>query len=231
MKLENPWKRLPRKPPFVLPSDLPVIKSFNRDASSRFKIFDHLLPVPYLGLPEAPILLLNLNPGYSDEDEIRQTTARFKRAARKSLLHKPDAPSAGFYFLDYSIESSDSALGAGSRWWKRALGRLLTEFGNEIVARSFFCVEYFPYRSREFREIRVDSQFYGFELVRLAIRRGALIIIMRSRRRWLDKVPELSSYSRVFALRSPRNPALTLENCPHGFPQVIRILKRILKRT
>jgi hypothetical protein len=228
MTLDNPWKRLPRKRPFILPSDQPAITTFNRTAPLQFRIFDHLLPVPYLGLPEAPILLLNLNPGYSPEDESRQTTRRFQRAARKSLLHEAAGFSAGFYFLDYRIEGSDVDVGAGGRWWRRVFGRLLIEFGNDVVARSFFCVEYFPYRSRKFRPLGVtlEPQLYGFQLVHSAMRRRAVIIIMRSQRLWCEAIPQLIRYSRLFTIRNVLRPSLSSRNCPEGFPYVLRILER-----
>jgi hypothetical protein len=225
-QLHNPWQHLAREQPFILPSDQPAITAFNRTASPRVRIFDHLLPVPYLGLPDAPIVLLNLNPGYSPEDETRQTTARFQRAARRSLLRETDRLSAGFYFLDFRIEGSDADPGAGTRWWRRVFRHL--PFSNDVLARSFFCIEYFPYRSREFHRLPMilDSPLYGFELLRLAMRRRALVIIMRSASLWHEAVPELACYPKAFRLRSPRNPTLTARNCSDRFQKIVGILER-----
>ena len=233
MKLDNPWKRLPRKAPFFLPEDRSAIDAFNGSASDRYRIRGDTLPVPYLGLPDAPILLLNLNPGYSAEDASRQRTARFQRAARKCLVHEAEGFSSGFYFLDSRCEGIDADLGPGTRWSWRIFGRLRAAFGNELLARSFFCVEYFLYHSYEFRRLPIilDSQRYGVELVRSAVARRALIIIMRSGALWRAVVPELGRYSRIFSLKNPRMPVLSDRNCPDGFPHIVRILDRAQKDT
>jgi hypothetical protein len=228
-RFPNPWHHLPSKPPFILPSDVAAVSSFNKRVKRRFRIIDHLLPVPYLGLPSAPIVLLNLNPGYNYQDETRQTTKRFVRASRNCLLHKDNKFPFGFYFLDFRIEGSDGDLGPGSQWWRKKFGSwMLGEFGRDVAARTFFCVQYFPYRSREFRHLGIilDSQRYGFQLVRAALKRNATIIIMRSARLWHEAVPELRRHPHVFALKNPRNPTLTKRNCGKGFQYIVRALKR-----
>ena len=228
MKLKNPWEALPKKAPYILPTDRATITAFNQRASERFGIVEHLMPVPYLGSPEAPVVLLNLNPGYHPDDETRQVTPRFVRASRECLAHDTKKFPFGFYFLDPLIEGTDDDMGPGTRWWcKGVFPRLLEDFGNEVLARTFFCVEYFPYRSHEFRHLGnvLESQEYSFELVRAAMRRRALIIILRSGPRWCDAIPELARYARAFSLNSLRNPRLSPRNCPDGFPHILRALK------
>lgn len=232
MKLKNPWEALPKKAPYILPTDRAAIAEFNQHAAAEFSIVGHLLPVPYLGSPDAPVVLLNLNPGYHPDDEIRQITPRFVRASRECLTHDARKFPFGFYFLDPRIEGSNEDMGPGTRWWCRRIFRqALEDFGNETVARTFFCVEYLPYRSHKFRHLGVvlESQQYSFELVRAAMRRRALIVIMRSGALWYNAIPELARYARVFSLKNPRNPSMTLRNCPDGFPHILRALKRASK--
>ena len=175
------------------------------------------------------MLLLNLNPGYNSEDETRQTTKRFVYASRRCLVHKEKKFPFGFYFLDPRIEGSESDQGPGTQWWRKKFGsRMLEQFGNDVVARTFFCVQYFPYRSREFRHLGVilESQRYGFDLVRAALGRKATVIIMCSAELWRDAVPELRHYQRVFALANPRNPTLTEGNCWNGYQYILRALRQ-----
>ena len=63
--MQNPWGDLPQTAPFVLACDKQAIDDFNRTATSEHTIYLDLLPEPYAGNPEARIMLLNLNPGYS----------------------------------------------------------------------------------------------------------------------------------------------------------------------
>jgi hypothetical protein len=54
---------------------------------------------------------------------------------------------------------------------------LVAEVGEECVADSILCVEYFPYHSQSFNHsrLRLPSQEYSFQLVREAIRRRVII--------------------------------------------------------
>lgn len=62
--MENPWRKLPEAAPFVLVCDQQRICDFNAIAKKEHKIHVEVLPEPYTGNPEAPVLLLNLNPGF-----------------------------------------------------------------------------------------------------------------------------------------------------------------------
>ena len=46
----------------------------------------------------------------------------------------------------------------------------------------------------------MPSQEYGFNLVRQAVERGALIIGLRSERLWKEAVPALTDHSRFYQL-------------------------------
>ena len=98
------------------------------------------------------------------------------------MLHKP--MSYPLFFLDPAIEGKSD--GAGRRWWKRILHQLLRDYPETVLAKALLCVGYFPYRSHSFRSIRgyVESQEYGFDLVRQALRRRAMVIMMRSEKLW-----------------------------------------------
>src|SRR5439155_16276221 len=137
MNLRNPWTKLPRKPPFILPSDHAAIAAFNKHAPRKFKIVEHLLPVSYLGKPDAPILLLNLNPGYNPEDEYRQTSKLFVEVSKRVLMH--DEKKSPFYFLDARIEGADDDIGPGTRWWRKKFGTQLRDnFDDQLLANTFF---------------------------------------------------------------------------------------------
>jgi hypothetical protein len=56
------------------------------------------------------------------------------------------------------------------------------------------------------------------------MRRNALIVQMRSKREWQEAVPELTSYHNYYVLRNPQNTTISVNNCPDGYPEILKIL-------
>jgi hypothetical protein len=214
--MDNPWHQLSDSSPFVLPSDENAILSANTTASDDALIHLELLPEPFLGDRNAPVVLLNLNPGYSPDDIHQHEHSYFSDVLRKNLLHAPlDYP---FYLLDPKIG------GPGFWWWQRKLRRPIEDCGNQTVARSMLCVEYFPYHSRRFHHhgLIVPSQHYSFSLVRSAMARNAVIVLMRSKKLWYNAVPELVKYDNCYELKNVQNPTISPGNCPEGYSRIIQ---------
>ena len=221
--LENPWMRLPMSTPFVLEEDAALVATFNdhQKTTAASKVHLELLPEPYLGNPEARVVLLNLNPGYSPLDANAHKKAQFVDRCRANLAHLPlDHP---FFLLDPDLK------GPGKKWWLSALGPVIEELGDhglEVVTRNVLNVEYFPYHSKTFRHglLRLPSQQYSFSLVSQAMERAALIIVMQGARQWLWAVPGLAQYSNRLEIKNRRK-VLSRKNCPAVFEAVVRKLK------
>jgi len=58
------------------------------------------------------------------------------------------------------------------------------------------------------------------------MKRNALIIEMRSKKVWQERVPGLMSYHNYYVLKNPQYPAISQKNCPDGFPEILKILSR-----
>jgi hypothetical protein len=219
--VRNPWKNLPSRPPYILADELDSLKEFNSSPKTKEdeRVQLNLLPEPFLGRPDAPVVLLNLNPGFNTRNDHRQHgNAFFAERSRTNLLHgSADYP---FYLLDPGIEDR-------TKWWEHKLKKLIEGFGCRTVANAVLCVEYFPYHSKKFsgRLPHVPSQKYSFWLARQAIHRQALILIMRSERRWLEAVPELASYAHRYTANSCQNPAISRSNFPMGFEAAFEAIK------
>jgi len=173
-ELENPWAQLPKEAPFLLPHDAALIEGFNLTAEDCFKVRAEIIPEPFLGNPDAPIVLLSHNPGFDEENDLpHHGDPNFAILSRANLLHKPiNFP---LYLLDPTI--------ARTKYWEGKLRWLIERFDIPTVAHSVFCVEFFPYHSERFdRTIGVPSQQYSFSLVKQAITRGAVILILRGER-------------------------------------------------
>ena len=68
---QNPWRAInPTHPPYVLADDEPHILAFNSiiGESSHEYLDLSLLPDPWVGRLDAPVIVLNLNPGRSPGD-------------------------------------------------------------------------------------------------------------------------------------------------------------------
>jgi hypothetical protein len=221
-RVDNPWQRLPLQAPFVLPEDAPLVNAFNVSASDNLTLHTELLPEPFLGSPDAPVVLLSLNPGYSPDDLRHHQDPLFASRSRANLLHLPAA--YPFYLLAPDLSAP------GRHWWDRKLGPLSRVAGREAVARGVLCVEYFPYHSRQFghRALLIPSQAYSFTLVREALNREAIIVFLRGERYWMMAVPELAIYPHLCRVRSVQNPVISPANCPKGYDRAVAALSRVI---
>lgn len=220
--MDNPWSNLPLEPPYVIPQERDSIFNYNESALDKHKFHLELLPEPYVGNPKAEIVLLNLNPGFSEHDATFYADKKINHLWKENLLHKKlDFP---FYMLDPSIPQHT----AGPKWWSKKLKEPINLAGRKIVSQRFCCIEYFPYHSRRFGGFRtiLPSQKYNFQLVESAIDRKSIIILMRSSRLWFDAVPNLKSYDLCFKVNSWQNPAISKRNCPDSFPLITEILEK-----
>ncbi|HKB38491.1 MAG TPA: hypothetical protein VKD72_18760 [Gemmataceae bacterium] len=218
---DNPWQRLPDRPPFVLPEDEAVVREFNSQAAEEYRLrIDELLPEPFVGDPNAPVLLLGNNPGFSPEGAARKKEPRFAARMRGNLLHeRSDCP---FVFFAPDIVAGHR------RWWDRKLKGLLHHFGHEALAKSILAVEHFPYPSKRYGGggVRLPSraQDYSFGLVRRAMERKAIIVLTRGQRRWLRDLPVLEGYDGLCRLRNPQTASVSRGNCDR-FQEVVRAIQ------
>jgi hypothetical protein len=219
----NPWATIEDRPPYVLDADAPLITAFNssRYGAEPYRIHLDVPPTPFTGSLAAPVVLLNLNPGYTD----LHTTEFADQAYRASVLAnlRQDPLPHTFMLLDPVWEYRK----AGHRWWSIKARSLVEVAGLDDVTSKLLVVEWFPYHSRKFRDLPqpLPSQEFGFAVVRAAIKRHALIVAMRSAKRWKAAVPALASYGNYSELRNGRNPAISPRNCAEGvFNRIIRAL-------
>src|SRR4051794_20783730 len=85
---ENPWRRLPDQPLYVLPEDEEIVRRFNETAQENHQLrIDELLPEPFVGDPRAPVVLLSNNPGVGRGTPHRRDPL-FMDRMRMNLLHE-----------------------------------------------------------------------------------------------------------------------------------------------
>jgi hypothetical protein len=220
--MNNPWSEMSDSPPYILKSDSREIEVFNKKyQTTDYAIHSELIPEPYIGNLNSEIVLLNLNPGFSNENSKEHKTPYFKSILLDNLTNKNI--SFPFYYLNPKLSHV-----RGANWWTKKLKSLITIYGLENVANGLLCIEYFPYHSKKYRNVGkiLESQEYSFYLVRQTIQAQKLIIIMRSRKIWEEAVPILTKYKKAFALNNPQNVYVTKNNCPNGFPFIENIFAK-----
>lgn len=202
--MNNPWLDLPTSKPYIARMDEEVVRTAP-------KLFSHLRleipPDPYLGnLDKAEIILLALNPGFTESDFITFQDDEYTKQNRLNLLHRSE-PS--MYVLDKKFDFS-----GGYQWWTRILKKLITDgVPIEVLGDKLMCLQYFPYHSTTYSHIPqlLPSQQYTFHLLNKAIENGKTIVIMRSRKLWVNAVPTLK-HVEFIELKNPRNPVISPNN-------------------
>lgn len=221
----------------VLECDKPIIEAFNNRLGRKkkcHKIHLNLMPGPFLGNRKANVILLLLNPGFKIKDRKTHAQSDF----RDGLLKAIKKPENHFYLANEFGYTKPE----GQKWWKNVFKGVLkkdnkkrheidSELMNEykIVARNIFCIEYFPYHSKNFAHgaLRLPSQEYSFYLVRKAIKRGAHIICARGDKYWLGAVPELAGYKKTYYLSNKRKTSISSKTIGKNF---LIIKKLLLKK-
>ena len=168
---------------FILKADAEMIASYNRQCTkAKFFVHTNLLPQPFIGNPEAPIWILNQNPGYSEIDRydmfgkkeeinawlMKENVDLLKERESKESLEERQKlllnqlifkDPVNFYILDECFHTNKHAgnrsLG-GYEWWKKSLlGTAKSKLfckGDKKMLSKFFALELFPYHSKEFDE-------------------------------------------------------------------------------
>jgi hypothetical protein len=211
----NPWHTLGPDAPFVLAEDHEAVTRFNATAVDATRLELGLLPEPFVGNLDAPVMLLALNPGVSDGDFELHTNEAFRR--RVLACHRQESNDWPYYYLDPAVT------GPGARWSARVLGPLVREVGVEAVAHGVVLFEYLPYHSRRFAHHRLSllSQAFSFACVRASLSKAAAVFVTRGVEPWTMAVPELLRHPRLFRTSSTQNITISPRNCPDGWASAV----------
>lgn len=221
--MKNPWEKLADVQPFILAEDLEIVNRHNESVKNNdFQILTHLLPDPFMGRKGAPVILLNLNPGYNGTEDELHARKEFIEMCRANLNHhKLDFPQ---YYFDPKFRDTQGYL-----WWKEHIGCSggITEYAGEMsFIKNTLVIEYFPYHSKKFNfKETLPSQQYTKYLVENGINNGAIFIFMRARKKWESLVPTLKTYDHVYSLRNPQGCWLSKNNIDGDFDLIIKKLK------
>lgn len=216
--MENPWVSFnpslgDRK---VHEYDLPYFLGFNKGMGARrgkekkqYLLAEHLEPHPYLGNPQANVLVLMANPGVNDKEknpkfrmnpqkleQNRQNLRHENLDSFKSRIHSPNKP---------DLESE---------WFKPRIRELVQATSVDRVINGIFFVNFHAYHSRSWYPIpfTFPTQHYSFKLVSNAVSRNALIIMSRNMLGWFTAIPNLFGHQNRIEFLSSRSVYLSEGN-------------------
>ena len=188
--------------------DRDSINRYNNRRKPECKVNVESVPEPFIGNPQsARVVLLNLNPGDSDDDKKAHSDAAFRNAMDRNLRHeRQEYP---FYPLNPKFEQTACGV-----WWQEHTRELLNAgLDCARVAKRLLVIEWFPYHSKEFSSSSkrpCPSQGYSFQLALKMLDKNKLIVGMRSKKRWVEVDQRFGG---VPFLNSPQNPCISIRNC------------------
>jgi hypothetical protein len=202
----NPWLNYKFENSTVHNEDLDLINQFNSKAKTDFQYSDVLLPDPYIGSLNSKLMLLALNPGLSDSDfDVHKNTNYIEHHWKNINQTELDYP---FYYLNPKLDCP------GTHWWHNKLKWIIQDLNLKNVANNICCLQLTPYHSVRFKRNpkQLHTQSFIAHTLKEHIKKGYPIVIMRSKKLWVELVPELGTYQNAFLLRNPRNPTLSPNN-------------------
>jgi hypothetical protein len=193
--MKNPWLGFDLRTyakRYVNPIDDAVVDAYEiKQRGPEFQLATHLLPEPWVGRLDAPVVMLLANPGIAErEDDPSWSPSAAERHRGQATLRmkKLDLP---YYWLDEELADTD-----GYAWADHLLKRLIADAGRENVARNLVTLSAHAYHSHMFddRFRSLPSQRFTIAALRRAIANDALIVAVRARKYWFSAVPELEQH-------------------------------------
>jgi hypothetical protein len=170
----------------------PVLR-YNQRASDHYQLRIDLGPCAFEGdVDRAPIVLLLANPGFDKTS-----------TAADHAFHRDGWPLSGLH--------RDAPPGL-RKWWLARLGPLIDAHGAQRVAQRVACLQVTPWASTGFdASLRLPSRTALLDAATSCSRRGAVLIVMRAERLWLEAT-ELATYTNRFRVNSWRSSYVTPGN-------------------
>jgi hypothetical protein len=234
--MKNPWAEFVEnldETNLVLKEEKAIIERFNQSVNEAYKIHTEILPSPFMGNVEiAPIMLLVLNPGYDPKEEKSGFYTKYNEWILSELTHSKDDKKLPLFSLDEDYKED-------SPYWYNKLKKLHEKHGIKKVSNNICIVQFSPYTSEKYKNIPsslikkefdqdyLPSQLYNFWLVKKAIERRSIIVLTRSKKLWIKAVPELENYENLIITKNPRNPTISIGNCPKGFTKIDEVLTKL----
>ena len=217
--IQNPWPLLPQfGNNYILQIDQIKVSNYNYKSVDNYRFHPELIPEPFIGNVFATVVALNANPGYDEFDINIHNDPKIKKIMLDNLSHNY----SGFYYLSKEFDNS-----GGANWWRKKLRRLIKDTSIDSVSKNLMVIESMPYHSKKFKFINLLSQQYSCQLVKMALDREAIVIIMRSKNVWFDLIHGLNTYKNLIIMNNPQQTYFSPGNMPR-YNEVVEIISRTI---
>lgn len=189
--------------------DAERIRSFNVRAKDEYRLHPELGASAYEGdIDRARVVLLLANPGF-DETSTHRDHSFARDGWPLAGLH-PEAP-PGLH-----------------SWWHARLRHLINNFGAEYVSKTVACLQATPWASRNFDDgLRLPSRVAVLHAAAQCAARGAVLIVMRAERLWLES-PAVAVSSRRFRVNSWRSSYVSPGNLPElAWTTILEVMRPV----
>lgn len=219
LKAKNPWLNITEENIAQCDKEFfdkeGSVKEYAKKINEKFPdvelAFD-CLPDPFSGNPDGKVYCLNMNPG--KPDSCFDGDENFVNATKKNLALNSES-----CFWANTLVNKCGETHAGVDWLLKRTGQIGEIAKNYkdfegVSSDEIFFIEYFPYHSTKGFNFPKDLPSYKFsnDLIVEAIKNKKIIIIMRSVSKWLERIPELETYDKLYVLKSSRCGYLTPKN-------------------
>lgn len=226
----NPWSPLTwNGKEFYASIDSQFLKNYDSYCVLHKKTNDlrlDCLPEPFVGDPDANVYLLNGNPGFDNVEPSFTPDSSYKNIVQDSLNHNiAHIKRIGFdpfiYFNNLALSTNPSVIHSGCDWWQKRTNEFRQDIKKANKEPKIFDIEFIPYHSDNLTQISrylsatgnlPYSANYSNYLIQKAIDEEKTIIIMRMKKEWLKRIPNLANCKNLYYLSSRQNVCITQNN-------------------
>lgn len=185
---------------FLLDVDRAVVEAHNSSAQRQHQFRLDMVPEPYMGRPDAPVVVLTGNPRFRPDDLEAHARADVQQRLLACVRREE---------LDYPLVWLDPQLAdtPGAAWYRSKLRLLCDAVGPKAVSQGVAIYESLPYHSAELKQpkLPIPSQSYTNELAKAALEQDQIVIWLRGP--W-DKLLGPSRLKTAHVVR-PRSPQVS----------------------
>ena len=203
MPPKNPWKNISWQNTIANVDKCHVAPFFvGMGKSATQQLHNALLPEPFHGDLNANVYLLNGNPGFSDKDYKLIGDKTIESHIQDTLTQKP--AHVPMMWLDSNFNGNPAY-----KWWTQKLKNITLHKPNPKIC----VIEYIPYHSKSLPSLPpLPSDAFVDWWIRDAMLKDKWIIIMRCKKQWLNRIPQLTAYPKLLECTNPQNPVVSSSN-------------------
>ena len=215
---KNPWIGFKFSDSMLHPDDADSVEFHNRSSKSDYQFLLHLAPEPWIGNLQGNLLVLYSNPGATQDNLNKVFQPKHHEVMQKSISNlNQEITSFPHFHFDPELKDTE-----GGKWFRSKYRWLIEETSHRAVSENLITCELAPYHSVKWKVPRrkLPTQEFTYEIIRNAMSRGAVILLARTPKIWLENLPELAIYPKVFRPNSI-NASISPKNYPGNFDKII----------